>query len=65
MDDKYPRKFFGGKRAVNSVFSRFPALLADMQQRYGDKFVTVQDYYSFRKNRVSVIALKQIVPALA
>ena len=65
VDDKYPLKFFGGRRAIKSVFSRFPALLADMRQRYGDKFVTVQDYYSFRKSDVSVVALKQIVPALA
>ncbi len=65
IDDRYPLKFFNGRRAIKSVFSRFPALLANLRQRYGDRFSTVRDYYSFRKSDVSIIALKQILPALA
>jgi len=62
VDDKHPLRFFNGKRAVKSGFSRFPALLADMRKKYGDKFLTVRDYFEFRSCDVSIISLNKVVP---
>jgi hypothetical protein len=64
VNDKHPVKFFNGGRAIASVFSRFPALLTDIRERYQDRFLTVRDYYTYRKSEVSIVALNQIIPAL-
>lgn len=65
VDDQYPLKFLNGRRAVSSVFDRYPDLLSGMEKRFDERFLTVRDYYLFRKEEVCIIALKRIVPALA
>ena len=62
MDSTHPLKFFNSGRAIRSVFSRLPALLADMQKRYGDRFQAVREYYEYRRDSVGVVDLEQIVP---
>lgn len=47
-------KFLHGGRALSSVMSRNNRLWADFQQRYGSRFSTVSDYYTYRKSQVSL-----------
>jgi hypothetical protein len=65
VDDLHPLKFFNSGRAIKSIFSRFPHLMDDMRNRYGERFLKVKEYYGFKKSTVAVVDLKRIVPAFA
>lgn len=51
---KYPLKFLAGKRALKSVLSKQPAILADIQNKYGESLRVVRDYYEIMKSTVEV-----------
>ncbi len=47
---EYPLKFFNGGRALTSVLSRRPDILARIQEKYGDSIVRVREYYELKKH---------------
>lgn len=59
---QYPLKFLTGGRSLKSVLSRNDKMLTDFQQRYGDKFSRVREYYGYRESAVKIIDLKDKVP---
>ncbi len=65
VDDKHPLKFLTGKRSIASVFSRHEKLRRELHDKYGKRFVTVNDYFEYQKKTVSIVALNKVVPALA
>ena len=65
VDATYPLKFFRSGRGIESVFSRLPDLMKDIQTRYGTRFQKVREYYECRRELVSVIDLKTVVPLFA
>lgn len=59
-----PMKFLTGGRALRSVLSRNNPLLRAFQERYGDRFTRVREYYEFQKDRVRVVDLLAVVPEI-
>ena len=51
---RFPLKFFEGKRALTSVLSKQPAILAAMKEKYGDSVRLVRDYYEIMKTAVEI-----------
>jgi len=61
----YPLKFFTGGRAFHSVMSRNNKLWSGFQERYGDRFTKVREYYEYRKSLVQIVDILEVVPELA
>jgi hypothetical protein len=51
---EYPLKFFNGGRALTSVLSRHPKILAHIHEKYGESIARVRDYYEMKKNDVTI-----------
>lgn len=51
---EYPLKFFNGGRALTSVLSRQPKILAEIHSKYGSSIARVRDYYEIQKNEVAI-----------
>src|SRR3990172_8015278 len=47
------------------VISRNNRLWAEFQRRYGARFSTVSDYYTYRKSQVSIKDLTSVIPMLS
>jgi hypothetical protein len=62
VDEHYPLKFLRSKRSLASVLSRNNALWGAFQAHYGDRFVTVSDYYAYRQGLVTIVDLRKVVP---
>lgn len=62
LDATYPLKFLNGGRTLASVLTRNEKLRYDFQQRYGERFRVVRDYYEHKKNDVLIEDLARIVP---
>lgn len=60
-----PMKFFHGKRALSSVFSKNIKLWEEFQEKYGGKLKTVRDYYQFKKDTVILVDLCDQIPFFA
>ena len=50
-----PLKFFRGGRALESVLSRQPKILARLQAKYGSKIRAVRDYYELKEDEVRIL----------
>ena len=61
----HPLQFLQGGRALQSVMSRKESLRARFRSLHGGHFRTVREYYQFRKDRVQLVDLLQVVPELA
>lgn len=62
VDDRQPLKFFNSGRSLSSVMSRNNKLWNEFQNLYQRRFITVQDYFNFRKSQVIITDLRIIVP---
>lgn len=51
---KIPLKFFESSRALTSVLSRRPDILARINEKYGPEVKQVCDYYELKKHEVSI-----------
>ena len=60
----HPLRFLRGNRAIKSVLSKNNKLFKEFQDRYGDRFSTVSQYYNFRQNDVAVRDATPLVPEL-
>lgn len=54
VGDELPLKFFNGGRALKSVLSRQPRVLARITEKYGGGIERVCDYYNIKKHEVHV-----------
>lgn len=61
---KHPLRFFNGGRALESVLSKNAATSLKFRTLYGERFTRVNQYYEFRKARVQIMGLAEIVPEL-
>lgn len=50
----YPLKFFNGGRALTSVLSRHPRILAHINEKYGGSVKKVRDYFEIKKDDVFI-----------
>lgn len=64
LDTSIPLRFLQGRRALGSVMSRNAKLAEDFTALYGDRFKVVRDYYEFRRDRVELIDLLPVLPAI-
>jgi hypothetical protein len=61
----HPLQFLNGGRKLTSVLSRNQRLRDDFLGMYGDRFTVTRDYYQYRRERVKLRDLTELVPALA
>ena len=59
-----PIKFLNGGRALTSVLSKNAKVNADFYRKYGDQFAKVRDYWLTVKDRVEIVDVTPLVPAL-
>ncbi len=59
LGTEYPLKFFTGGRALTSVLSKQPKILASIRQRYGENVSITRDYYELHKNSVQIIDISK------
>ena len=60
---EHPLKFLKSGEAISSVMNRSSkGIAADFQERYGERFVKVRDYYAYRQGSVELVDLKAIAP---
>jgi hypothetical protein len=45
--------------------SRNNKLWSGFQERYGDRFTKVREYYEYRKSLVQIVDILEVVPELA
>jgi hypothetical protein len=57
-------KFLNGSRALSSVLSRNNKLKSDFQEKFGNRFKTVRDYYEARRAAVIIEDISLYVPNL-
>ena len=57
-------KFFNGGRALSSVLSRNEKLRKDFNEKFGDRYRSVRDYYLPRKGLVVIQDVSSFVPEL-
>ncbi|MDV6315923.1 hypothetical protein [Idiomarina sp. HP20-50] len=57
----YPLKFFNGRRALTSVLSRHPKVLAHINEKYGVNVEKVRDYFEIKKNEVFICDVTSFV----
>lgn len=62
---EHPLQFLNGGRNLTSVLSRNQRLRDDFLRMYGERFTVTRDYYQYRRARVKLCDLTQLVPALA
>jgi len=62
---QHPLRFFSGGRSLTSVMSRNSKLLAAFRTKYGERFLTVREYFLHRKHAVQIVDLLPIVPILS
>lgn len=60
VGEEHPLKFLTGGRAIDSVLSRNNKLWRDFQERYGRRFVRVNEYYKYQNRRVKLVDIKKI-----
>jgi hypothetical protein len=51
---EFPLRFFRGGRALTSVLSRQPAILARITAKYGTGIERVCDYYDLKRQQVNI-----------
>ena len=59
-----PLRFLANRRALTSVMSRNSHLAKRFQDRHGDQFTTVRDYFESVRDQVDIVDLAMIVPGL-
>ncbi len=59
---EHPSRFFNSSRDLKSVLSKDRALSASFFEKYQDKYITVNEYFSDFQNSVRIVDLQTIVP---
>lgn len=50
----HPVRFLKGSRALTSVLSRYPVILADIVKKYGSGVTRVSDYYELKRSEIEI-----------
>ena len=58
----YPTKFFNSNRAFTSILSKNNKLWIEFQEKYGERFNTVHQYYEYRKDKVNLEDISKMIP---
>ncbi len=61
IDLDAPLCFFNGERALKSVMSRNIKLSVHFDSKYNKRFKVVNEYYLYRKNRVELINITNVL----
>lgn len=61
VDTSFPLKFLNGGRALSSVLSRAPRTHTTIVQKYGDRMKVVRDYYSLKKDKVTIEDISSLI----
>jgi len=64
LGTEHPLKFFRSRRSISSVLSRHVGLNEQFQSKYGSQYATVTDYYTPRKDAVTIVDVSPWVPDL-
>jgi hypothetical protein len=64
LGTEHGEKFFNCGRALSSVLSRNVKLRNRFNEKFGDRYRTVRDYYLPRKGRVVIQDVSPFVPEL-
>lgn len=63
---EHPLKFLNSERDINNVLGRYAWLSRDFKKKkYDNRFSTVSEYYNYRKKRVEIIDINDIMPSFA
>ena len=60
-----PLRFFEGGRSLASVMSRDAGLARRFRETYGDRYLTVREYFEAVRGSVEIVDLASVVPGLA
>jgi hypothetical protein len=61
LETQHPLKFLNGGRALASVLSKNVSLYRQFQEKHGDRYRTVREYY---QPRASIVAIEDVSPLL-
>ncbi len=61
----HPLRFLNGRRSLSSILTKDQSLREKFQAFYGHRFSVVRDYYFYRRDRVQLRDLTDLVPAFA
>jgi len=64
LGTEHGERFFNGGRSLSSVLSRNVTLRNKFNEKFGDRYGTVRDYYLPRKGRVVIQDVSAFVPEL-
>ena len=64
LGTKHPEKFLNGRRALSSVLSHQSKLQRQFEEKYGERYEKVCDYYLPRKDDVVIEDILPLVPEL-
>lgn len=64
LGTEQPLRFFNGGRSLSSVLSHHVRLRNEFAVKFGDRYHTVRDYYSLRKDAVVIHDVSALVPEL-
>ncbi len=62
LGKKHPLKFLRSGRSLESIMSRNSKLWADFQERYGNQYKKVGEYFEHRKSLVQLVDIMEIIP---
>jgi hypothetical protein len=62
VGSRMPLKFMNSNRAIQSILSTNTKLKQAFDLKYGDSFATVQEYFNFRKNLVTIEDISVFLP---
>ncbi len=63
-DATHPRQFLNSQTTLRSAMSRNARLWERFQQRYGERFSVVYEYFQYRRDLVNIVALSEVLPDL-
>jgi hypothetical protein len=64
VDREHPDRFLASQRALSSVLSRNASAAVRFKALHRERFKTVADYADYIKDRVEIVDLQEVVPAL-
>lgn len=64
LDLEHPLRFLNGGRKLASVLTRNQRLRDDFVKLYGNRFTTTGEYFQFRREKVKLRSLAELMPSL-
>jgi hypothetical protein len=64
LGTEHPLRFLGNRRALSSVLSKNASLAKRFRELHGENFKTVNEYWATVKDRIEIVDLHEVIPAL-